>query len=131
MIGIGHLPLSEVRDFLAWPNRVLAVPMEGPTKHDITVCGDGYGLQMAPGALRLAAMAEAVVIPCLIKIRPCLRSTIYFGDPLPHHVVSRRDRHPSACEHILRELGPWIAAQPEQSAPSLVRALRFEGILGR
>jgi hypothetical protein len=125
LIGIDHLHLWKVWGFLALPNRVLAVAMEGDAKRHIVVRGPGYTLRMAPGALRIAARAHAVVIPCLISASKYLRSTIRFGEPLPDDVIACHDRHPLACEHILRELGPWIATQPEQSAPMLIGAFNF------
>jgi hypothetical protein len=128
LIGIDLLHLWEARDFLALPNRVLAVAMEGYTKRPIMVRGPGYTLRMAPGALHLAAMAQAVVIPCLISARKYLSSTIRFGEPLPDDVVACRDRHPLGYEHILRELGPWITTQPEQSAPLLIGAFSFRDV---
>jgi len=125
LIGIGHLNLGQTRDFLASPNRVLAVALEGRTKRDLLVQGPGYTLRMAPGALHLAALAQASVIPCIMSAEKYLRSTIRFGEPLPNDLVAFRDRHPLGYKHILGELGPWITVQPEQSAPELIHALTF------
>lgn len=126
LVEIGHLQLWKAREFLADPNRVLAVAMDRRSSRDIVVQGPGYALRMAPGALHLAAMAQAVVIPCLISSR-LPGPTIVFGKPLPDDVVTLRDRHHLACEQILRELAPWISAQPEQSEPHLLNALQFPG----
>jgi hypothetical protein len=81
---------------------------------------------MAPGALHLAAKAHAVVIPCIISAEHFLRWTIRFGEPLPDDLVTCDDRHPQGCEHILREVGPWISIQPEQAAPELISVVNFE-----
>jgi hypothetical protein len=126
LIGIGHLHLWGAREFLAVPNRVLAIAIEGRTKRDISVHGSGYTLRMAPGALRLAARARAVVIPCLISAHNFFRSTIRFGEPLPDDLVGCNDRHLLGCEYILREVGPWISTQPEQAAPELISAVNFQ-----
>ena len=126
LIGIGHLHLRGAREFLSLPNRALAIAMEGRTKRDISVHGPGYILRMAPGALHLAAKAHAVVIPCIISAERYLRWTIRFGEPLPDDLVTCDDRHPQGCEHILREVGPWISVQPEQAASELISVVNFE-----
>lgn len=126
-LGTGHLHLWQARDFLAQPNRILVVVIEGyPTRRDIMVGGPGCWLRVAPGALHLAAIAGAVVIPCLFSAEKYLRSTIRFSEPLADDLVVRRDRHPSGCQQILRQLGPWIGAEPEQSDPTLLHAFRFQ-----
>lgn len=128
LIAVGHLRLWEAREFLSYPNRVLAVAIEGRTKRDITVHAPGYTLQIAPGALQLAAKTGAVVIPCLISAQSFLRATIRFGQPLPDHLVACRDWHSLGCEHILREIGPWITARPEQAAPETIGAMNFPAV---
>jgi lauroyl/myristoyl acyltransferase len=124
-IEVGHLNLSQVLGFLAQPNRVLAIPIEGHTKRDIMVRGPGYFLRAAPGALHLAGMTGAVVIPCLFSAEKYLRSTIRFGEPLADDVVNHRERHPLGYENILQQIGPWLAENPEQSAPELINAISF------
>jgi lauroyl/myristoyl acyltransferase len=125
-IGIGHLQLGQVGDFLAVPNRVLVVVMDGyPTRRDVTVRGPGYGLRIAPGALHLAAISRAAVIPCLFVAGTNLRCTIRLGEPLSDDVVADRDQHVLGCQSIVQQLGPWIGAQPEQSDPTLLRSFNF------
>lgn len=128
LIGTDHLHLWQVRDFLAQPNRVLVVPMEGRTKRDIMVRGPGYLLRVGPGVLHLATITRAIVIPCLFSAGKYLRSTIRFGEPLADDVVAQRDRRSLGYEHIVRQLGPWIAEQPEQSAPILIDSFCFREI---
>jgi hypothetical protein len=124
--GVPHLvyldQLWDAQDFLGPRGRVLAIAVEGDTKRDVAVSGPGYTLHVSPGALRLAAIVGAVVIPCLISSPGCMRSTIRFGLPVADDDVADRDRHPIACEHIVRELMPWILTKPEECGQGLLSA---------
>jgi len=124
--GVPHLiyldQLWDAQDFLGRPGRVLAIAMDGNTKRDVAVNGPEYTFYVSPGALRLAAIVGAVVIPCLISSPGCLRSTIRFGFPVADGDVANRDRHPIACEHIVRELVPWITQRPEECGIGLLSA---------
>ena len=117
--------LWQVFKFLAQPNRVLLVAIEAHTERDIVVCDLGYSLRVALGTLRLAATTRAVVIPCLVSAEKYLRSTIHFGEPLADDIVASRNQPALGYRHILQQLGPWIAAQPEQSARVLIGSLSF------
>jgi lauroyl/myristoyl acyltransferase len=125
ILGIDYLNLWRAVDFLASPNRVLVVAVEGYSKRDIWTHGHGCDLRIAPGALRLAEKSGAAVIPCLISVGSNMRASIYFDEPLPEDWVADRARYPAACDRIASTLYPWVASQPEQSAPLLIRAVRF------
>jgi len=124
LVGVPRLihpdQLWDAREFLGGPARVLAVAMERSTKRDVRVNGPGYSLWLSPGAIRMAAIVGAVVIPCLISSHGCLSSTIRFGSPVPQEDVADRNRHLLACEHIVRRTVPWVARQPEQCAKGLI-----------
>ena len=119
--------LWDAQEFLGRPGRVLAMAVDGNTERDVAVSGPGYVLRLSPGALRLAAITGAAVIPCLISSPGCLRSTIRFGQPVADADVTDRDRHAAACEHIARQLLPWIAAKPEECGLPLLAALEPAG----
>jgi lauroyl/myristoyl acyltransferase len=127
--GVPHLvyrdELWDARDFLDRPGRVLAMAVDGNTSRDVAVTGPGYAIRVAPGALRLATITGATILPCLISSPGCLRSTIRFGRPVPDEDVTDRERHPAACEHIVRELIPWIAAKPEECGQAFLA--NFDG----
>lgn len=127
VFGNEHQGLWNALEFLRQPNRVLVVAMEGVTKRDVIVQEQGYELRMAPGALFLAAMAKAAVIPCLISVRRHLNLTIFLGEPLPDEFVTCNELHPLGCERLLKELGRWITPQAEQSEPPLIGSFRFKG----
>ena len=115
--------LWDARDFLGGPARVLAIAMDRRKKRDLLVTGPGYSLSLSTGPLRMAVIVGAVVIPCLISSDACLSSTIRFGLPVPQEDIADSGRHPLACEHILRQIIPWVARQPEQCAKVLIDSL--------
>jgi hypothetical protein len=106
--------LWDARDFLATPGRVLAIPMESATDRDLLVSAPGCSIYLSPGAIRMAAIVGAVVLPCLFSSDGCMRSMIRFGTPVPEDDIASPKRHLSACEHIARELIPWVAQRPEE-----------------
>jgi lauroyl/myristoyl acyltransferase len=116
--------LWDARDFLDRPGRILGIAMDGKAPHSVTVQGPSGAIRMTPGALRLAAVVNALVIPCLISAPQSLRSRICIGTPVPDADVACRDRHILACEHIVRELSGWIAERPEQCGKELISAFR-------
>jgi len=131
--GLQHVPRRfgpeqtwEARDFLAGGNALIGVAMDQRHRRSIRVRGEVFGLRCMTGGLQLGAVANAVVIPCLIRATWCMRSEIYFGQPVPDELLTSRRNHAQAMEHILRELTPWIIANPEQCAPHLVAAMDLE-----
>ncbi len=106
--------LWDARDFLSQPGRVLIVAVDAWSRNNLVIRGDDCDYLIAPGALRLAAITGAAVIPCLIRSPRGLTSTIEFGVPVPDSDLADPSRHAAACEHIVRELLPMIRALPEQ-----------------
>jgi hypothetical protein len=118
MAGIPRLfrsdQLWEVRDFLSHPRRVLIVAIDAYHKKHVLVHGGDCLFRLSPGALRLAAIVDAVVIPCLIQSPYGLASTIYFGKTVPDDHIADPRNHAAACEHIVREILPILETSPEQ-----------------
>jgi hypothetical protein len=119
--------LWDAQDFLRIPHRVLAIAMERKGERAVTVNGPGYVIHVSPGALCLADIVGAVVIPCLISSPRCLFSTIRFGEPVADADVANRDRHVLACEHIVHELMSWIAEKPEACGEGLLASIEPQG----
>jgi lauroyl/myristoyl acyltransferase len=119
----------EANDFLKGGRRLLGVAMDMPARHPKAVLARGEAIRVSflTGGLRLAAIANAIVLPCVIRATWWLRSEIYFGEPVPDEMVISRNQHVQALEHILHEVSPWIVANPEQCAPHLLRAMVLEG----
>jgi len=113
--------LWDARDFLVEaPGRVLGLVMDAAHKRLVAANGPGYSLTLSEGGLRLAMVAEAAVVPCLISSHRCLSSVIRFGRPVPPEDIADPRRHRKACEHIARQLVPWIVQQPEQCTRGLI-----------
>jgi hypothetical protein len=127
LVGVPRLfqidQLWEAREFLSEPRRLLVIPMDGSARPDIRVQGADYELEVATGALRLAAIAGAMVLPCLSFAPSALRFTIAFGNPVPIQNVPGRRKQTAACEDIVGQLLPWVEQRPEHCAPILMWAL--------
>jgi lauroyl/myristoyl acyltransferase len=116
----------DARDFLTGGNRIIGVAVDQRHPRAILARGPHFNLRCMPGGLQLAAVSNAVVIPCIIRATWGMRSEIYFGEPVPDELLTSRRQHTLAMEHILRELSPWIIANPEQCAPHLVAAIELD-----
>lgn len=120
--------LWEARDFFLGSSRILAVALERlEGGQHIVAQGAGFRIRVAPGALRLAAIVDAVVLPCVINecdAPTWMGCTIHFGTPVPDDFVTRRDGHAKAFAHILQELSPWLLARPELCQSQLRAALQ-------
>lgn len=111
------------------PGRLLFIAVEGDGSRHVLVRGEDFAFPMATGALRLAARADAEVVPCLIRADRPWGFTIHFGRPVPPAWVRDKNRHAAACDHLLREFLPVIADQLEQCGPELLRC--FQPAVGR
>ncbi len=87
--------------------------------------GDVFGIHFMTGGLRLAPMSNAIVMPCIIRAAWCLRNEIFIGTPVPDELLESRKHDIQVMEHVLREVSPWIAENPEQCAPHLVTAIEL------
>jgi lauroyl/myristoyl acyltransferase len=128
--GLGAIPhtfdvkrLKPVYQFLR-PSRILIIAVDGAHGRHCEVAADDWSLRMAPGALRLAARTNAIMVPCLVGAERPLRLSIHFGDPVPDDWVADPTRHPAACVHLLREFLPLLRAQPEQCHFVLLSQMR-------
>ena len=87
---------------------------------------DGIGLAMNTGALQLARMTDARVVPCLIRSGPFFRFTIRFGPEFNDVDVSTPDGVAKAAEDLWRIFVPMICMAPDECEITLLRALRDE-----
>ena len=132
--GLRHVfgldELREVSQFLQ-SRRLLIVAVDGnavagnAVKH-VLVKGDDFHFRMATGALRLAARANADVVPCSIRADQCLGFTIHFGKPVPAAWVGDKCQYGAACNHLWDEFLPVLRDQPEQSAYELLACFQPE-----
>lgn len=116
-----HDQLWDIREYLTGP-RVLAVAMERDSRRSVSASGPGYSLRLSPGALRLAGLAGAVVVPCVISSQRWLSSTVFLGRPVPPQYVRDCD-YRAACDHIVQQLIPRITGRLEQCSGGLIELL--------
>ncbi len=115
--------LREAAEFLL-ARRVLLIFVTGGSGQSVEVEADGMILPLAPGALRLATIVDADVIPCVFSAGRGGLATLLLGDPLPEAEVKDRRWHPAACERLLRFYMPTLRERPGQSDTWLLRGVR-------
>lgn len=113
----------EVVEFLR-ENRALLVLMSGGGGRHLEVSDGGMTLSLSAGALKLASLVEAGVVPCLIRMGPGGRMILTLGPPLPGADVCNPRRHRAACEQLLRFARPILRASPGQIDSWLLKCLR-------
>ncbi len=123
LAGVPHsLDYSEISRVWAFlrPQRLLLIAVDSDRGRQVRVQGEDFSFRMATGAIRLAARAKAIVVPCLIRATRPLGVQIHFGNPVPDAWVADKCRHASACSHLLHEFLPVLHAEPEQCSPELL-----------
>jgi hypothetical protein len=115
--------LREVADFLR-ADRVLLVFASGGTGRPLEVGDRDLSLPLGPGALRLAALLDAALIPCVIVADPRGAMSLVLGEPLPPVTLLDRRRDRETCGQLLRFWAPPLRASPGQSDSWLIRILR-------
>ncbi len=81
----------------------------------IQVPFEGHSFRMATGPIRIAAMTEAELIPCLIVEAVPWEFVIHFGSPVPQRYLGRHPNVRAAARHLLTELLPVVNRYPDQS----------------
>ncbi len=114
------------RDFLDKPGRLLLVAIDGyHGRRPVLARGPDFCVRVGAGVVRLAAIADAAVVPCLMTAPRGLAVELHFGNAVPEEHVADPRQHSAAAEYIVRELLPLVRARPEQCVDHLLRA--FEG----
>lgn len=127
--GLGGVPhvfnrtrLRQLVRFLRPPN-LLLMTVEGVKSGQVFIGGEDYSLPLATGAVRLAALTGAVLIPCLAYSHRPLGLTVHFGKPAPPP-AGKKDPGRAAYEHLLREFVSVIRIAPEQCSFELLWRFR-------
>jgi lauroyl/myristoyl acyltransferase len=102
---------------------VLFVTLDAPSKHRVEVEADGLRAGLAPGALRLAHVSDAGVLPVLMAAEPWLCGAVHFGEPVPRDLVADRRHHEDALTRIFRDLLPALREHPGQWRQFLLDAV--------
>ena len=114
--------MSRVRQFLS-PGRRLLVMVDYDRGKQLYVPFENRLFRMATGAIRLAALAGAELVPCLICETGSWKFVIHFGDPVPQHLVGSSPDLKAVAGHLLREFSKVITRYPEQCKSRLLSAM--------
>jgi len=79
--------------------------------------------RMSTGAIRLATMADADLVPCLIAETSRWKFAIHFGTPVPRHYLGRSPDMQAIGAHLLKEFSKVVSRYPEQCKMRLSRAM--------
>ena len=114
---------SHVRKILGPGRRLLVLvdPVRG-LHADVPFFEDRM-FRMSTGAIRLATMADADLVPCLIAETSTWKFTIHFGTPVPRHYLGNSPDVQAVGAHLLKEFSKVVSRYPEQCKMRLSRAM--------
>jgi lauroyl/myristoyl acyltransferase len=113
--------LRELKHHLS-RGRLLIITCDGPAGKKISVpFGEGWTLDLATGALRLAAHEKAEIFPFTTVDLGGWRTRIKIGPPVP---LAGAADFPSAAAHLIAALLPALREHPDQITFDLARSLR-------
>jgi lauroyl/myristoyl acyltransferase len=113
---------SHVRKILG-PGRRLLVLIDPARGLQVDVPFEDRIFRMSTGAIRLAMMADADLIPCLIAETSPWKFAIHFGTPTPRHYLGKSPDLQAIGTHLLGEFSKVISRYPEQCKMRLLRAM--------
>lgn len=113
---------SHVRKILG-PGRGLLVMVDVAQGLQVDVPFENRIFRMSTGAIRLATMADADLIPCLIVEVCTWKFTIHFGAPVPRQYLGNAPDMQAIGTHLLNEFSQVVRRYPEQSKMRLARAM--------
>ena len=79
--------------------------------------------RMATGAVNLALIGEADLVPCLIAETGTWKFVIHFGRPVPQDYLERVPDMQAIGAHLLGEFSQVVRRYPEQCKQRLLRAM--------
>lgn len=108
--------LFNIKEFLAAPNRALLMAMDAVGgKTGVIIGNEPLRVRVQLGGFTLAAITNAIVIPCLARTRSRLRCEVHFRTPVPDDFIADRKLRTAAAERVLAELLPLLAEAPHQA----------------
>ncbi len=113
---------SHVRKILG-PGRRLLVMVDVAQGIQVDVPFEDRIFRMSTGAIRLATMANAELIPCLIAEICTWRFAIHFGVPVPRQYLGKVPDMQAIGAHLLKEFSQVVSRYPEQCKMRLARAM--------
>ena len=125
MLGVNEI--AHIRQFLT-PGRNLYVMCDVDRGKQIDVTFDDYSFRFATGAIRLAAMAGAELIPCLITEKDIWDFEVWFGRAVPQTYLGHHPDLQGAATHLLEEFLPIVSQSPAQSGHRLVSCINPKAV---
>jgi lauroyl/myristoyl acyltransferase len=120
---IGSKPrLSSIRKILG-PSARLGMLVDVDRGKQFYVRFENRLFRMATGAIRLARMLDAELVPVLIVETSTWKYTIHFGTPVPQHYLCHPPDIQAIGTHLLQEFSKVITRYPEQCNMRLLRAM--------
>ena len=119
------LPVKEmprVRHFLR-PGERLLVMVDVDRGKQIHVPFENNSFRMATGAIRLAILTGAELIPCVIVETGTWKFIIHFGTPVPRSYLDNSPDMKAIGTHLLSEFVKVIVRYPEQCKPRFLSAI--------
>jgi hypothetical protein len=120
---------AHVRTILG-PGRRLLVMVDVDRGMQLHVPFEDRWFRMATGAIRLAAMADAELIPCLIRETATWKFTIHFGERVPRRYFGSSPDLQAIGHHLLTEFSKVITRYPEQCRSTLLSAMSVRLVHG-
>jgi len=119
------LPVNEmprVRQFLGAGQRLL-IMVDVDRGKQIHVPFENNSFRMATGAIRLAILTGAELIPCVIVETGTWKFIIHFGTPVPRSYLDNSPDMKAIGTHLLSEFVKVIVRYPEQCKPRFLSAI--------
>ncbi len=113
---------SHVRKILG-PGRRLLVMVDVAQGIQVDVPFEDRIFRMSTGAIRLATMADAELIPCLIAEICTWKFAIRFGASVPRQYLGKVPDMQAIGAHLLKEFSQVVSRYPEQCKMRLARAM--------
>ncbi len=114
--------VSRIRQFLR-PGQRLLVMVDVDRGKQLYVPFENHVFRMANGAIRLAALTGAELVPCLIVETSSWNFAIHFGNPVPEEYLANTTDLQAIGTHLLKEFVKVIVRYPEQCTHRLLSCI--------
>ncbi|MBA3963155.1 MAG: hypothetical protein H0X40_14825 [Chthoniobacterales bacterium] len=113
---------SHIRKILG-PGRRLLVMIDPARGLQVDVPFEDRLFRMATGAIRLAQMTGADLVPCMIAEESTWKFVIHFGKPVPREQLGKSLDMQAIGAHLLEEFSKVVTCYPEQGKMRMLRAM--------
>jgi lauroyl/myristoyl acyltransferase len=113
--------LRQACKFLAAGNSLLVALDTGAGDQINVPIGEGWTFQMSTGAMRLANLYSAELIPCVVIDEGRWRFQIKLGRPVPAEYLAAEADWIHAGKHLLDEMLPHFRNHPDQLTDQLIK----------